>query len=163
VPRKVGESLLWCAADRAWSSRRLGHGMARDEKGGDLFIGDKCACLRPKELTATSRSKSRPRQECTAGETLDRPAVRPVPVRPRGVRRGRTSRRPRDVRGFGERASGRASSLGAWVGGPDAKEACARGRGAGARGAVRRRSLPVIVWTGPVRAIKTQFFATKVH
>jgi hypothetical protein len=110
VQGKVGEGLLWCAADRAWSSLRLPamapvaarprHG--RDEKGGDLFIGDKCACQRPKRPTETSRSKRRPRQECTAGETLDRPAVRPVPARPRGVRRGRTSRWPRDVRGFGE-------------------------------------------------------------
>jgi hypothetical protein len=130
--------------------------MAQDEKGSDLFIGDKCACLRPKEPTATSRSKRGPRQECTVEETLDRPVVRPVPVRPRGVRRGRTSRRPRDVRGFGEQASGRAASLGARAGGPDAKAAYTRG-------AARRRGLPGIVWTGPVRVIKTQFFATKVH
>jgi hypothetical protein len=38
------------------------------------------------------------------------------------------------VRGFGERASGSATSLGTWAGGPDAKAACAHGRGAGARG-----------------------------
>jgi ribosomal protein L19E len=39
----------------------------------------------------------------------------------------------------------------------------ARGRGAGTRGAARHRGLPEFIWTGPVRAIKTQFFATKVH
>jgi hypothetical protein len=75
VQGKVGKGLLWCAADRAWSSPRLPamapaaaqprHGW--DEKGGDLFIGDKCACQRPKRSTTTSSSKRRPRQECTAG------------------------------------------------------------------------------------------------
>jgi hypothetical protein len=71
--------------------------------------------------------------------------------------------RPRDVRGFGERASGRAASLGARAGGADAKEACACGHGAGARGAARRRGLPEFIWTGLVRAIEIKFFATKVH
>jgi hypothetical protein len=53
VPRKVRESLLRCAADRAWGFAAaasngaggwLGPGHGRDEKGGDLFIGDECAC-----------------------------------------------------------------------------------------------------------------------
>jgi hypothetical protein len=50
---------------------------------------------------------------------------------------------------------GRAASLGARAGGPDAKDPCAR--------AARRHGLVGIVWTGPVRAIETQIFATKVH
>jgi hypothetical protein len=61
--------------------------------------------------------------------------------------------------GFGERASGRAASLGARASGPDAKAACVR---AGAVPA-QRRGLPGIVWPGPVRAIETQIFATEVH
>jgi hypothetical protein len=49
VPRKVGESLLGCAANRArgfaaaasnGTGGRLGPGHGRDEKDGDLFIGD---------------------------------------------------------------------------------------------------------------------------
>jgi hypothetical protein len=71
-----------------WRRRAAWPRHGRDRKGGDLFIGDKCACQRPKRPMVTSRSKRRPRQECTAGGTSDRPAVRPVPVRPRGVGRG---------------------------------------------------------------------------
>jgi hypothetical protein len=60
------------------------------QEGGDLFIGDKGACQRPKRPTATSRSKRRPREERTAGEAWNGPAVLWVLAgRPaRGARRG---------------------------------------------------------------------------
>jgi hypothetical protein len=85
VPRKVRESLLRCAADRAWGFAAaasngaggwLGPGHGRDEKGGDLFIGDECACQRPKRPTTTSRSKRRPREQRTVGEAWNGLAVR---------------------------------------------------------------------------------------
>jgi hypothetical protein len=67
---------------------------------------------------------------------------------------------PRRGRGPGEgaRASGRRGR------GPDAEVAGRGERGhSGALERERRRGLPEIIWTSPVRAIETQFFATKVH
>jgi hypothetical protein len=124
-------------------------------------MGSQGACKRPQGThDDVHGSACRPREERTAGETPDRPAVRRVLAgRPAcGARRGQDF----------EAALGCAwlqgTSLGKARGGLGRRGGVRRARGrSGALERGRRRVSLELFRTGPVRVIKTQFFATKVH
>jgi hypothetical protein len=81
------------------------------------------------------------------------------PVGRRAMRGAGTSWRPRDG------AMLRGTDLGRYIQPRGTGRRPGRQCGLLARGsgAARRRGLPEFIWTGPVRVIETQFFATKVQ